>query len=334
MQEFHYIIKASSVEELVEKQKQLLENAADGRKAVFRKYFLKDAASQHPALPDEQGAVSYVQQPPLGGTAVAVWIYAVSGAEVEYGPSRTIVRGDGVEHIWTAGIVSPEGGSEEQSAGILESYGKDLCAVGLSIADNCVRTWFYVDDIDNNYAGMVKARRENFERCGLLPTTHYIASTGIAGKPAADGAIVQMDAYSVRGLENCRQRYLYAPTHLNPTYEYGVTFERGVRVEYSGKSHILISGTASIDNRGEILHVGDVAAQTLRMWENIEKLLEEGGSGWNDVRQIAVYLRNASDYATVAPMFETMFPDIPYVIVHAPVCRPGWLIEMECIAIF
>ena len=32
-------------------------------------------------------------------------------------------------------------------------------------------------------------------------------------------------------------------------------------------------------------------------------------------------------------MFEEKFPDKPCVITLAPVCRPTWLIEMECIAV-
>lgn len=72
--------------------------------------------------------------------------------------------------------------------------------------------------------------------------------------------------------------------------------------------------------------------QTLRMWENVEKLLEEAGNKWSDVKQILVYLRNAEDYAVVAPMFKDKFPHTPYIILKAPVCRPDWLIEMECIA--
>jgi hypothetical protein len=32
-------------------------------------------------------------------------------------------------------------------------------------------------------------------------------------------------------------------------------------------------------------------------------------------------------------MFKNKFPQHPFVIVYAPVCRPGWLIETECIAI-
>ena len=30
---------------------------------------------------------------------------------------------------------------------------------------------------------------------------------------------------------------------------------------------------------------------------------------------------------------ETNLPDLPYVLVRAPVCRPGWLIEVECWAV-
>lgn len=51
-----------------------------------------------------------------------------------------------------------------------------------------------------------------------------------------------------------------------------------------------------------------------------------------DVGHMIVYLRDTADYAVVNQMFEERFPDVPKVIVHAPVCRPGWLIEMECMA--
>ena len=43
-----------------------------------------------------------------------------------------------------------------------------------------------------------------------------------------------------------------------------------------------------------------------------------------------VYLRDMADYAVVKRMFDERFPSTPKVITLAPVCRPGWLIEMEC----
>ena len=66
--------------------------------------------------------------------------------------------------------------------------------------------------------------------------------------------------------------YLYAPTHLNPTYEYGVSFERGTYVDYGDRRQVFISGTASINHRGEVVYPGDIRKQTERMWENVETL--------------------------------------------------------------
>ena len=142
-----------------------------------------------------------------------------------------------------------------------------------------------------------------------------------------------MGCYALTGFEPQQQRYLYAPTHLNKTVEYGVTFERATLMQYGDRNHIYISGTASINNKGEVVHVGDVERQTLRMWENVEKLLEEGGMGFEDIMQIIVYLRDCADYQLVQRMFAEKFPDKPCVITLAPVCRPTWLIEMECIAV-
>ena len=179
----------------------------------------------------------------------------------------------------------------------------------------------------------MEARKKYFETIGLNPSTHYIASTGIEGRVGDAAALVQFDAYAVGGLQPGQQRYLYAPTHLNPTYEYGVTFERGVCVVYGDRSHLFISGTASIDNRGEIVAVHDITKQTMRMLENVETLLCEGGARWNQVMSAIVYIRDIADYTTVKQLLEESLSDIPKVIVCAPVCRPGWLIEMECIAI-
>ena len=46
-----------------------------------------------------------------------------------------------------------------------------------------------------------------------------------------------------------------------------------------------------------------------------------------------VYLRDVADYQLVRSLYDERFPGKPCVIVHAPVCRPGWLIEMECMAV-
>ena len=144
---------------------------------------------------------------------------------------------------------------------------------------------------------------------------------------------MQLGTYALIGFRPEQQRYLYAKTHLNPTYEYGVTFERGTRMDFGDRRHVYISGTASINNRGEVVYEGDIIRQTHRMWENVEALLAEAETTFDDVAQIIVYIRDVADFATVSRLFAERFPQTPYVITLAPVCRPTWLIEMECLAI-
>ena len=328
MKQKHHIVESNSLSGLIEAEKEFMA-AIDGYIPVFKRYFLTDSADAE-MLPEEDGAVCRIVQPPLDGSRAAVWIWLAEGVHVVRKQNLTIACDGPVNHIWISGIQAPGIDSEAQTALIFNTYESTLGDMGVTIRDNCVRTWIHVSDIDDNYAGVVKARRENFLANGLTRDTHYIASTGIQGFPCNQGSLVQMDAYAVSGPFS--QAYLYAPTHLNPTYEYGVTFERGVKLSYGDTFTTFISGTASIDNKGKVLHIGNIHAQTLRMWENVEKLLEEAGNDWPDVKQILVYLRNREDYAAVAPMFAEKFPNTPYVILLAPVCRPDWLIEMECIA--
>jgi len=330
MKEYHVILKAANPQELRLRQEEFFEGHP-GIELAFKRYFLTDA-KQADSLPDEDGAVSHIIQPPLDGNGIAVWLHLVDGAEkITRSKGTTVVEDGGLRHIWSAGLTAPGADSEQQTAKILQDYESMLASRGLTIEGNCVRTWFYCHDIDHNYSGLVKARRENFMEQGLRADTHYIASTGICGTPVKEGRLVQMDAYAVEG--PLEKRYLHARTHLNATHEYGVTFERGVRTEGSGMIKCIISGTASIDNKGAIVHPGDVRAQTGRMWENITALLTEGGACWKDIKQATVYLRNPSDYGLVAEMFEEKLEGIPHVILHAPVCRPGWLVEMECMAL-
>lgn len=309
-----------------------------GAEMVFKRYFLSDSTNQQPLMQEDGShcTISYIQQPPLDGSKVALWIYLQKGMDVQYladNVQSTIVEHNGYRHIWTMGLMDNQGDSYQQTQTLLTQYEQVLVSQQANIADNCIRTWFFVRDVDTQYHGLVVARKQYFDYIGLTTDTHYISSTGIGGNPSDPKALVQLGSYAVTGFLPEQQRYLYAPTHLNRTSDYGVTFERGTLMQYGDRNHVFISGTASIDNRGEVVHVGDIRQQTLRMWENVEKLLEEADMTMAHCAQIIVYLRDTADYKLVNQMFAERFPEIPTVITLAPVCRPTWLIEMECIAI-
>ena len=305
-----------------------------GAQYIMKRYFLSDSTNQQPLMRQQKNiSVSLIQQQPLDGTKIAAWLYLQSGVEVREQNGAVVVSHNGYQHLWKMGMVKNQGDSARQTEELLTEYEAMLSKFNATLAENCIRTWFFVRDVDTNYHGLVVARRENFIQQGLTEKTHYISSTGIGGSPADTKALVQLGTYAITGLEPEQQHYLYAPTHLNPTYEYGVTFERGTVVEYGDRDHIFISGTASINNKGEVEHIGDIILQTKRMWENVEALLKEGNSDFDDVMQIIFYLRDTADFEVVTALLAERFPHIPTVITLAPVCRPTWLVEMECIAV-
>ena len=309
-----------------------------GVQSVFKRYFLSDAANQAALLQEKNvegsdGAVSIVQQAPLNGSKVALWCYLVEGATGKmYSDGMYEVQHGVYRDLWSMGNLNCGANSESQTRLLFNDYVQKLNEQGLTLAANCIRTWLFVKDIDHNYSGVVRARNQVFQTQNLTSDTHFIASTGIGGGNPQLESLVQLDAFAVDGLQPGQIHFLYARTHLNPTYEYGVSFERGTYVDYGDRRKVYISGTASINNKGEIMYAGDVCKQADRMIENVGMLLKEATCTYDDVDQMVVYLRDPADYQVVKDIFQQRFPSIPKVIVHAYVCRPGWLIEMECMA--
>lgn len=310
-----------------------------GYDAVFKRYYLSDAANQADdiyavAIDNSDCALSVIQQPPLDGTKIALYAYMMTGMRtVNTGTGLYAVEHGGFRHLWNGSAYNLAANSEYQTRLLFNEYVMQLKQEGCTLKDNCIRTWFFVNDVDLNYGGVVRARNQVFFTQGLTEKTHFIASTGIGGRQADPNVLSQMDSYAIANIQTQQVHYLYAPTHLNRTSDYGVSFERGTYVDYADRRHVFISGTASIDNKGQVVHPKDIVRQTGRMIENVEALLNEAECSTDDIAQIAVYLRDTADYGVVSGILAERFHDKPYIIVLAPVCRPGWLIEMECMAI-
>ncbi len=308
---------------------------------LFQRIFASDISNQAEELKAISfcSAVSYVQQPPLNDAKILTWIMLLQDVNSnpinqKEGENEVVFTHNGYSHGFHTQMSCPQqGDSYLQTKAILKDYISWLKKGNQSLAGNCLRTWIYVRDIDNNYRGMVKARNEVFAIEGLTPSTHFIASTGIEGQSASISALVTIDAYSIGGLETGQINYLEALENLNPTHEYGVAFERGTAIDYGDRRHIFISGTASIDCKGNILYLNDVGKQTERVLDNINALLHQAEADMGDVNSMIVYLRDRADTLFVENYLVENFPNIPTILVLAPVCRSGWLIEIECTAI-
>jgi 2-iminobutanoate/2-iminopropanoate deaminase len=128
---------------------------------------------------------------------------------------------------------------------------------------------------------------------------------------------------------------------LNEAYSYGSAFSRGLRIDLNGLSILLISGTASIDEQGNTLHVGDLRAQTRRTFTNITALLASEGATWKDIVRTTCYLRDIErdykDFNEERSAFyrqQALDPLPASTGIQAILCRPDLLIEIEAIAMF
>jgi enamine deaminase RidA (YjgF/YER057c/UK114 family) len=142
-------------------------------------------------------------------------------------------------------------------------------------------------------------------------------------------------------VEEVKKRAICAPVALNEACEYGSVFSRGLRIELNGLTILLISGTASIDDRGRSVHIGDFRSQCRRTYDNITALLTAEGATWKDVVRTTCYLRDIErDYAAFNEERTAFFrrqrlDTLPASTgIQAILCRPELLVEIEAIAMF
>ena len=133
-----------------------------------------------------------------------------------------------------------------------------------------------------------------------------------------------------------------ATSVLNEAYDYArpSSFSRGVRFDLGDKSLFLISGTASIDEHGRTVHVGDFRAQLWRTYRNITALLEAEGATWQDIVRTTCYLRDIErdyrDFNEVRTAFfrwHKLDPLPASTGIQARLCREDLLVEIEAMAV-
>jgi enamine deaminase RidA (YjgF/YER057c/UK114 family) len=133
-----------------------------------------------------------------------------------------------------------------------------------------------------------------------------------------------------------------APDVLNEAYRYArpSSFSRGLRIPIGDVSLLLISGTASIDEDGVSVYVGDFRAQLWRTYRNITQLLDAEGANWHDVVRTSCYLRDIErdykDFNEIRTQFFNWLGLDPLPAstgIQARLCREELLIEIEAIAV-
>jgi len=157
-------------------------------------------------------------------------------------------------------------------------------------------------------------------------------------EPAAPGLLLPLSGSNHSPI---RKKAIQAPSVLNEAPAYGSAFTRGLRVDLPGGiTHLLISGTASVGENGETVHLGDFRAQLWRTYRNITELLKSEGATWHDVVRTTCYIRDIErDYAEFNDVRNEFFRALgldPFPAstgIQARICRSDLLVEIEALAI-
>jgi enamine deaminase RidA (YjgF/YER057c/UK114 family) len=227
-------------------------------------------------------------------------------------------------------------GPAEDAGATIDAAEELLAREGLSFCD-VARTWFYLRDILDWYGPFNAVRNAAFRRMGLMGPNgdgRIPASTGIEGRSARGGwcaldllavAPAGGGAGAIRRLHNRKQ---------NEATEYGSAFARATEVVLGDERHVFVSGTASIDDRGATVNVGDFEAQARFTLEAVSALLEGAGAGLRDVAQATAFLKNPADGRSFARIVEASgLRDAPLVTTVADVCRDDLLFEVDATAV-
>ncbi|MFQ5789833.1 MAG: Rid family hydrolase [Acidobacteriota bacterium] len=202
---------------------------------------------------------------------------------------------------------------------------------GLSFRD-VIRTWIYMKDIEGDYAAFNPVRTKFFQEHGV---ERFPASTGIQGGTFPGEERCAMDLYAMGGEGPGETEVMHAPS-MNEASSYGSAFSRGLRVTREDRVVAYVSGTASVDESGKVLHTGDIEGQVRRMLLNVRLLLGAAGATERDIVSMITYLKQPGDLESFCRVCDDRsFPrDIPGTVCVADICRPEWLCEMEVIAMF
>lgn len=161
------------------------------------------------------------------------------------------------------------------------------------------------------------------------------------GLPPGDYAAPGMIKKMPQTRRPVKKKAIKAPDVLNEAPAYGSAFTRGLRVELpGGVTQLLISGTASVGEKGETLYEGDFRAQLWRTYHNITRLLESEGATWQDIVRTTCYIRDIErdyhDFNAVRNEFFHALGLDPFpasTAIQARICRSDLLVEIEAIAI-
>ena len=208
---------------------------------------------------------------------------------------------------------------------------------------NVVRTWIYLSHILDWYPVFNEVRNDRYRAYGLIQDEpdrsgaekiYLPASTGIEADNAA-GTVGTMDVLAVvNGPGAHAEIYQISGLKQKSAFRYGSAFSRAMVIREPDATQILVSGTASIDESGNTVYMGDMRSQILKTFEVVEALISTEGATLNHIAKSTVFLKNRKDLDIyLKTLEETGAENFPAVVVQADICRHDLLFELDAVAV-
>jgi len=113
-------------------------------------------------------------------------------------------------------------------------------------------------------------------------------------------------------------------------------YSHGLKVDIGDSEMIFVTGQIAMDKDGNAVAPNDIIKQTEFVFQNIEKILQEGGASLDDVVKAVIYVTDISKFKNISAVRNRYFvkskPVSTLVEINKTV-KEGCDIEIEVIAI-
>ena len=103
---------------------------------------------------------------------------------------------------------------------------------------------------------------------------------------------------------------------------------------------VLIAGQVSLDTAGQLVGPGDAFAQTRQVFHNIEQILKQAGTGFNNVVEFTTYVVGRDSIQPFldarAELFPSLYPEGDFppntLLIISGLVREEFLVEIKALA--
>lgn len=169
-----------------------------------------------------------------------------------------------------------------------------------------------------------RVSRRQALQLGVGATLATTAAGAMSGAPA----LAQEESSSQMTIEHLNPDSM----HKNPAFSQGIIIPANARI-------LIIGGQNAVNEKGEIVGKGDIAAQTTKAVENLITVLETAGGSLDDLVRVGLFIREDADLGAGFGAWMAQAggkikkpPTVTSAIV-AKLAHPDFLIEIEATAV-